>query len=110
MEEGQEAQKKYPLNLTQESRHYSYGSPEVRELILRVIQPSEPHGVWVGNEGTLRQWRKLGRHPASVSYLECTEEDIREFERALGEVDIKSLRFSTHSGLGLVVEGHKKEK
>ena len=70
--------------------------PSGAMVTARTLQPSKPHGVWAGNEVTVRQWR-IFRHVYSE---DCTKAEIVQLEKMLGEW--KRIDFIYHPGLRLV--------
>jgi hypothetical protein len=84
------------LELLQEERHYE--AKDGSRYTLRVLQPSEPYGVWPGNDRVIRKWTACLN--GSTSYEPASKKMIIVLERGLGET--KNFGFLTHPTLGLV--------
>lgn len=92
---------KYNLKLSKETRHYKIDSPTEVALLLRIFQPSEPHGVWPGNSIIVRSWEIC--ESGQTAYRKCNETEMRGFEDRLGELE--RVEFMLHPSLGLVAYG-----
>ena len=92
------------MKLTHQERYYTVGPDDglgsIRDVILRVFQPSHEFGGWLRNDRTIRHWLANDHDPGP--YRECTEKEITILEGHLQEVEI--MTFSTHPTLGRVVE------
>ena len=67
-------------------------------LILRVLEPSPPHGAWPGTDVLIREW-KICPQGEGV-YRACTDAEVVQFEREL--MEIPALKFIQHPSLGCV--------
>lgn len=91
------------MKLSTEDRSYEDGEIS---LLLRIVQPSKPHGGWPGNKETIRIWQI--RNKGEVVYRRVTNEKALELERMLGEIDVDAAAFREHPTLGTVLSGEFK--
>jgi hypothetical protein len=85
-----------------QTAHYFNGVGEEDErdkMILRILYPSDPYGVWPGTMRTIREWKICKK--GSGAYLRPTKEEIIELEKELGELNREPF-FTNHPTLGLV--------
>ena len=86
------------MKLILKQRECSFKTESGNEYSLREIKPSRPYGAWIGNTITIRQWRFLKK--GDMIYKECSDEQIAECEKSLGELD--NFDIFTHPALGRV--------
>ncbi len=71
------------------------------DVSLRVIGPSKGYGGWPGNEYTIREWTVVEEFTGVCK--RPTNAEVIEFEKELGEVEIKNIHFLQHPTLGNIV-------
>lgn len=84
------------LKLTQRELHFTID--DETHVKLRVIEPSEEYGAWPGNNCQVREWQIV--HSPKAIYVRCTDDQVRVFEKELGEIN--DFTFVHHPSLGRV--------
>lgn len=89
------------MTLDQTTHHFEGdGKEDERDkMILRILYPSDPYGVWPGTKQTIREWKICKK--GSGAYLPPNKEEIIELEKELGELKREPM-FTIHPSLGLV--------
>lgn len=87
------------MTLTEVSSERCFRVDADTTVYLKVMQPSEQHGFWVGNMVTIRKWKIWCKENGSA-INRCTQKQVRMLEKILGEIE--EVAFFNHPGCGEV--------